>query len=175
MSNPTQELHTERQAPERGTVEKSAVDAILLHCPAVSFPPARMMPVKLMRWKYSMFRWKRLFIIGASATVTHCAVYLGGRGGGGRAGAVSPRETSCWLHMQDFICQFCSSVGAGWAHEIGDTNWRELIMLLVLYRIWLENTVAVCSPNELLWGLSPGWFTNINLYDNVTVFFPKSA
>lgn len=85
VSNPTQELHTERQAPKRSTVEKSAVGAILLHCPAVSFPPARMMPVKLMRWKYSMFRWKRLFIIGASATVTHCAVYLGGRGcGGGR-------------------------------------------------------------------------------------------
>lgn len=75
MSNPTQELHTERQAPKRSTVEKSAVGAILLHCPAVRFPPARMMPVKLMRLKYSVFRWKRLFIIGATATVTHCAAY----------------------------------------------------------------------------------------------------
>ncbi|CAB1421403.1 unnamed protein product [Pleuronectes platessa] len=31
------ELHTERQAPEQSPVEKSAVDTILLHSPAVSF------------------------------------------------------------------------------------------------------------------------------------------
>lgn len=48
VSNPTQELHTERQAPKQSPVEKCAVDTILLHSPAVSFPPARMMPMKLM-------------------------------------------------------------------------------------------------------------------------------
>lgn len=148
MSNPTQELHTERQAPKRSTVEKSAVGAILLHCPAARFPPARMMPVKLMRLKYSVFRWKRLFIIGATATVTHCAAYMWGRGKKKKkqSGAESPRETSCWLHTLDFICQFCSGVGTGWAQEIGDINWRELIMLPLLCRILLLNTVAVCSP-----------------------------
>lgn len=75
MSNPTQELHTERQEPKQSPVEKTVVGAILLHCPAVRFPPAHMMPVKLMQWKYSVFRWKRLFAISATATVTHCAPY----------------------------------------------------------------------------------------------------
>lgn len=33
---------------------------------------ACMMPPKLMWWKYSVFRWKGLFIIGATATVSYC-------------------------------------------------------------------------------------------------------
>lgn len=83
-----------------------------------------------------MFRWKGLFIIGATATVTYCEE---GRGRKKKqSGAESPGETSCLLHTLDFICQFGSGVGTGRASG----NWRHKLKGIDNAAAALQNTVA---------------------------------
>lgn len=114
MSNPAQELHTERRAPEQSPVEESAVDTILLHSPAVSFSSCPHDASETNVVEIPCVQVEELFIIGATATATHCESVKKEeeekKKKVGSIGVESSRETSHWLHMLDFICQIGSGV-----------------------------------------------------------------
>lgn len=121
--------------PKRSPAE-SAVGAVPLHCPAVSFPPCLHDATEA-----NVVEILRVPVEGPVHYRCHCySNLLWGRKGEKKkqSGAESPGETSCLLHMLDFICQFGSGVGTGRASG----NWRHKLKGIDNAAAALQNTIA---------------------------------
>lgn len=143
-------------APPERSPAKSAVGAVPLHCPAVSFPPCLHDATEA-----NVVEILRVPVEGPVHYRCHCySNLLWGRKGekkkNSQVQSLLERQAVCFTHWTSSVSSAVVLAQAG-PREIGDINWRELITLPLLCRIPLQNTVAVYSPNELLRRLSPIW------------------
>lgn len=115
-----------------------------------------------------MFRWRRLFIIGASATATHCAAYLWGR----REKKTKKKTVRCRVSTRDKLPAshaglHLSNVQRCW-HRLSSGNWRHKLKRIDNAAATLQSTVAEhCCLSAVQMNCSRGCppysFTKINL------------